>query len=367
MGIRFRKSIKIGGGIRLNLSKRGVGVSAGMKGFRVGIGPRGSRITAGIPGTGISYSTSFSENKKRRVSDQRRRELAAIQKEQNKMAEMERARYEVEVFENRLEVITSVHKDCAEPYDWERIRASSPPFTVGEPGPNEREATKKLEQFKPTWRDKLFGRVEARKKVFVGEIEKARAADKQVYESWKHIVLLAEKVVAGSPEAYLQVITECAPFDEIEQLGSSVEVTTIDSTCMEATVKVHPNDVIPDEVKSLTKTGKLSVKNMPKTRFNELYQDYVCGCAIRVARELFALLPVETVVLHAVGDVLNTKTGHTEEGPILSVRFARSTIEQLQVEQIDCSDSMALFPHNMKFKKLKGFELVDRITMQWKG
>ncbi len=58
MGIRYRKSIRLGGGVRLNLSKSGMGMSAGIPGFRVGTNSSG-RITRymGIPGTGL-YSRS---------------------------------------------------------------------------------------------------------------------------------------------------------------------------------------------------------------------------------------------------------------------------------------------------------------------
>lgn len=35
MGLRFRKSINLGGGFRINLSKSGVGYSWGVKGYRV--------------------------------------------------------------------------------------------------------------------------------------------------------------------------------------------------------------------------------------------------------------------------------------------------------------------------------------------
>jgi len=55
MGFRFSKSIRVGKHMRINLSKRGIGTSYGVKGFRVGTGPRGTRVTASIPGTGISY------------------------------------------------------------------------------------------------------------------------------------------------------------------------------------------------------------------------------------------------------------------------------------------------------------------------
>jgi hypothetical protein len=50
MGFSFRKSFRIAPGIRVNLSKGGVGISGGVKGLRVGIGPRGTQLTAGRGG-----------------------------------------------------------------------------------------------------------------------------------------------------------------------------------------------------------------------------------------------------------------------------------------------------------------------------
>jgi len=47
MGWSFRKSIKLGGGLRLNLSKFGIGISGGVRGARLSVGPRGARIYGG--------------------------------------------------------------------------------------------------------------------------------------------------------------------------------------------------------------------------------------------------------------------------------------------------------------------------------
>ena len=58
------KSIKLGKGVNLNLSKSGIGMSVGTKGMRVGTGPRGSRISANISGTGIGYSKQFDKSRK---------------------------------------------------------------------------------------------------------------------------------------------------------------------------------------------------------------------------------------------------------------------------------------------------------------
>ena len=69
MGFRFRKSFKIAPGIRLNLSKSGIGASAGVKGFRLTKRADGRvQRTTSIPGTGISFveshaaGGSFNEN-----------------------------------------------------------------------------------------------------------------------------------------------------------------------------------------------------------------------------------------------------------------------------------------------------------------
>ena len=74
MGVRFRKSINLGKGFRINMSKSGPGFSWGGKGFRVTKKANGGfRTTAYIPGTGLSYQKDFSnplkgDNKKTKKS-----------------------------------------------------------------------------------------------------------------------------------------------------------------------------------------------------------------------------------------------------------------------------------------------------------
>ena len=62
MGWNYRKSVNLGGGVRLNLSKSGIGISSGIKGFRVSKGPRDTRLNASIPGTGLFYTKNLSNN-----------------------------------------------------------------------------------------------------------------------------------------------------------------------------------------------------------------------------------------------------------------------------------------------------------------
>jgi len=54
MGTRFRKSIKITPGVKLNLNKKSVGFTIGTRNARVTLNSRGRMTTSvGIPGTGL--------------------------------------------------------------------------------------------------------------------------------------------------------------------------------------------------------------------------------------------------------------------------------------------------------------------------
>lgn len=64
MGFSFRKRIKILPGVHLNLGKRGVSMSAGVKGFSITRGHGRTGVSVGIPGTGISHRSSFADQAK---------------------------------------------------------------------------------------------------------------------------------------------------------------------------------------------------------------------------------------------------------------------------------------------------------------
>ncbi len=56
MGWSYRKSFKAGP-FRVNVSKSGVGYSAGSRGFRTGVRTSGRRYTSmSVPGTGLRYT-----------------------------------------------------------------------------------------------------------------------------------------------------------------------------------------------------------------------------------------------------------------------------------------------------------------------
>ena len=73
MGFRFRRSVKICKGIKVNFSKSGASLSLGGRGNSLNISSKGVKHTLGIPGTGISYQ----QNAGWKASSQNSRSVSA--------------------------------------------------------------------------------------------------------------------------------------------------------------------------------------------------------------------------------------------------------------------------------------------------
>lgn len=299
------------------------------------------------------------------------REASKRYKEQLKLQEIGDARQAVEDWGNYVNMIQSVHKNCTDSINWNQIKSTSKPEKPILESTNKNLAEHKLERFKPTFFDKLFGTTDKKISKLKAQVEIAKAIDKKKYDSalqeyidelnnWEELQRIAKGVHDKNPEAYKDALEYFNPFSDIGELGAQISFRFIDNL-MDINLKVATEDIVPNYELKQTSTGKLSKKSMPKGKYNELYQDHICSSTIRVAREVFAYLPIDKARINAISTMLNSTTGHLEEQPILSVIFVPETIEKLNLETIDPSDSMRNFIHNMKFNKANGFSAVTII------
>jgi len=302
------------------------------------------------------------QRRQQRDSQKRQRELAQRAKEQAKLSAIERARLEVETFDNRLDGLVSIHKEQSEVLDWEEFAASLPP-----PGPQK----KSYHELKTKQRVMVL--LPEQRANSQAEIDQARVQDEREFQDalqnynnqkakWEKLKDLSRRVLAGEHKAYTEALVEFNPFAELSDLGSSINFTVHSAKLIECGLKINGRNAIPAEVKTLTASGKVSIKSMPKSRFHEIYQDYLSGCVLRVAREVFALLPVDTVLITAAVDSLDSCTGHTMERPVLSLAMPRALFAQLNFEQLDASDAMDNFQHRGDFKASRKSESFNPIV-----
>ena len=137
MGLNFRKSISLGKGLRINLSKSGPSVSFGKSGFRQSINLKGqARTTVGIPGTGVYYTkTSNVKNvvggltgkdtkgkKGKGDADAKKAAKAAPAARANNEELIAQSQAQIQDFAAGLEALKSVHKQSDGYIDWETVK-----------------------------------------------------------------------------------------------------------------------------------------------------------------------------------------------------------------------------------------------------
>jgi len=295
MGLRFRKSISIIPGVKLNFGKSGMSVSTGVPGFRKTFHSSGRVTTSvGIPGTGLSYVTTENKNKTSRNQRQTRNETPTYYEPVSEPVAIPEYNEPEESYETSSEltsrtvtkaVTTDIHKITDDAIDWTEVMVNPCPPDASYDA-----------------------------------------------ELWKYFHGVSAKILSGDIDTYLQVISDINPLNDLLDYGTGFEFGTDSPLKMEVEFQINSDNI-----------------DMPKNSTE--YQDYVCSVAIRVARDIFALLPVQKVVVHATNDGVD----------ILSVCFDKKTFSDLKFNFIDPSETISKFEHNMRFDNVNGFKNINRI------
>ncbi|MCV6576550.1 MAG: hypothetical protein OIF58_12505 [Cohaesibacter sp.] len=300
------------------------------------------------------------------------KEAARRHKEAEKIQTAMDVAADVESWENYIGNLLNVHTDLAEYIDWDGLSRKPQPKEPHPKSHHHDQAREELASFKPGMFDFLKGGSIKRRKVLEDAVDQAARQDAMENEkaitsytedlaSWKADCDLAKRVVERESAAIQEVITEMQSLSQNDLIGSSVQFS-IGDNYVHAKPQVHTDEIVPDYRRKQLASGKLSETKMPVGQFNELYQDYVASVALKVAGDLFQILPLEEVFVTCECNMLNSATGHKEPTPILSVQFVRETMRQLNLSGIDPSNAMANFNHNMKFSKTKGFSAIAPLT-----
>jgi hypothetical protein len=218
----------------------------------------------------------------------------------------------------------------------------------------------------------MFGGAKRMRAELEQAVSRAREEDARVRAQYDEMCseaseakTIAHAVLAGDTRAYGAAL-ECAEaFDELREFGVAIDVVASAGVrnAVRLELAVEERNVVPEEEKNLTKSGKLSTKKMPKARGNEIYQDYVCGAALRAGREVLAALsPVNLILVNVRTDILNTKTGHVEATPVLSVILPRGSVERINWNAVDPSDAVSNFTNRMSFKRGAGMAAIVPLT-----
>ena len=389
MGLRFRRSVKLAPGIRMNFSGSGVSWTLGPRGASVGIGKRGTYLNSGIPGTGLyarermggssaggrvrasSYSNMsvtvgvtddgtvyFRDADGNPLTEH----LINAAKKQQGDAIRDLIQKKCDEINAQIEALGEIHtetpnSDVKPQYQPQEFPESPPtkpvprkPGLMGTLFKSKRERTERENQ--------------ERERQFEEDLKKWRTAKRQFDETEERRKNMIERDIYADVEAMENFLEE--NLQSIVWPRETIVSTEILDKGKRVFVDVDLPELedMPSKTASAPQRGyKLSVKEMSATQIQRLYMRHVHGIGFRIIGEAFGALPnAQEVVLSAYSQRSDRTTGHVTDEYLYSVRIDRASWSRINfdnLQNLDVVEALAQFDLKRNMTKTGAFKPIE--------
>lgn len=355
MGLRFRKSVTLCKGVKLNFGKTGMSVTLGSKGYHKTINTNGNVTTSvGIPGTGIYYTDTKKMGAGRNNSSSNRRnsvnsnqntyvplydrydEMASMDSlydtnDEVEFAEIPELKRSVDIKEESAHVSTdNEFCEVIEP-DFSYLSDSKIELSEITESTEEEMLEIALTKNDITRIYKFCDPTVEWTEIISGATASELLMDNDI---WSYCKKIAPKILAGDIDTYLQAIEDLRPLDDLLMYSGDFEFGTDKPYYL--------------EVEFTAKVDEL----LPGGNSNPLFEDFITAVSIRVARDLMSLLPVSKVIVHVVNDDVTVMSGI----------YDLATVKKYNGVNMSIEDYLSKFEHNLK-KENGNYLEVERITI----
>ncbi|MFW2600864.1 DUF4236 domain-containing protein [Aliarcobacter butzleri] len=406
MAFRFRKSIKIIPGVRVNLSSKGASLNVGPRGSSFSIGKQGIYSNVSIPGMGISFRKKISNNvreeralKRQRLSEQQTiisvvlsllDDGNIVYKDENEnlldrkivtklwqeKSDMLKNWLETEAQKiNDMDLITSIHYDMPTPYNEPQLEE----LEFGKEMPIE---PKIREVKKPSFFKSLF--FPSSKQKYQFDLDNAKIDfQKQTeqyqvsLENWEkeknEFIKTQDELKANFSNLIRTDINIMSEYLEkvLQDLDWTRETLVsydINNSANTIYIDIDLPEIedIPQRTATIAATGKkLNIKNKTEKQLRLEYATHIHAIALRVAAYTFATLPsIDLIIISGYSQRLDKSTANTNDEYLYSIKFNKSDFSKLNFEKIELIDPIKAFDNfenirNMTstgiFKEIKPF------------
>ena len=373
MAFRFRKSIKLAPGIRMNLSGGGLSWTLGPRGASIGIGKRGTFLNSGIPGSGL-YSRQRLSGGSTQGQTPRQRSTSTIKvsltvgvdddgaitftdSEGNPASELM-----IETLKQQKgDLIRGLIKEKCDEINSQvtslgelHLHAPSPsnvptylPRSFDEPRPSQ--PVLKMPGFFAKFFKHKVAKIEMEnteaQTIFnstlrVWEVDKGQfeRAEKEKQE-------LISKAVAGNPAAMESFFGDILQ-DIVWPRETLVSFEVRDGGARLAfDVDLPEVEDMPSKIATAPQRGyKLSVKALGPTNIQKLYAQHVHSIGFRLLGEAFGMLPtVQEVCLSGYSQRKSKITGQETDEYLFSLIVPRSGWEKINFDNLQAIDVLEAF------------------------
>lgn len=373
MGFRFRKSIKIAPGLKLNLGTRGASLSVGGRGGRLTFGSSGVRATVGIPGTGISYTEKIggsSRNRSNRssynsvpllpqkissslqVSNDGNIEffddngnllylspkIKKLAFEQNRASIRSFLEAEAERWNQGINEILNIHLKT--PPSTKNIFFTAKPFLIPKPTKPLPKQASFLDKLIPSKQEAIQYENEMAQQNYERELkewERLRQEYKQADDKRKWLIETGRYSNAEKMQEFMEYIFSDVEFPRETILSFQVES---DGKGLMIDVDLPEIEDLPTEHASIAANGiKLNIKQWSETQLRKNYMSHIHGIGFYVIGQAFVALPtIEKIVCSGYSQRLDKTTGQINDEYLFSVRVIRKEWEKINFGNLNGID-----------------------------
>lgn len=353
MGLNYRKRIRLGKFINLNLGKRGAGFSFGIPGARISVNSQGRKqASIGIPGTGLYYTKSLGTRSKKKEAATKASHATNSYQQQDAL----------NAYQNALYALSHIHTEA---YDFLDFEADPIEYVTRERGPLQKEAISKLENFKPSFFDRLLKKDVKKYEQLQEDVFKAIEDDEENRTIHQVDDQLAQGLKKNQPKAMNEFIKLVGGFDVFSDDAISHKIDYVmnvdEASAIIINVTTDMKEDVLDNVVNITDKGNYSTKKLSKTALNERCYAYICSLALGYATEALAITPLYKALINITDTSLNESTGLRDLRVILAGEFDENQLIQYDYENLNPIEVVEKSSVEMNFTPRNGFKEVAPI------
>ncbi|MBA3562436.1 MAG: DUF4236 domain-containing protein [Gammaproteobacteria bacterium] len=403
MALRFRRSVRLAPGVRLNIGKRSGSLSLGPRGATLNIGPKGLFRNVGLPGTGLSsrsrigggsgrskpprktarqLSPSPEDSGSRPIkaiivlSDDRSLGFFHDEAEERPLSVelVERLRAERGDFvrawleeqcekQNQIfETLEQIHLQTPSPASGPTYRMQK--FEVEPPAEPVLEKPRLLDWVFPKRRARLENRNHESQLHFEEQVAAWRAEKAAFKQREQRRKRLFEKLVLTNVSAMQEALEE--QFQLLKwprETLVSFEVCSDGDTVLVDVDLPEIEDFPAKQFSPRVRAMEVGVDEISDTAKRKVYMAHVHAIGFRIIGVVFSVLPrARTVVLSGFSQRPDKATGHVIDQYLYSVRALRSDWMDVNfdnLEEVDVVEALARFEMRRKMSKTGVFTPIE--------
>jgi hypothetical protein len=392
MGVRFRKSVKLAPGLRMNFSGSGVSWTVGPRGASLGFGKNGIHLNTGIPGSGfysrerIHNAGSTGRSTEKVITNvpltvhidesgiisfldasgnPAPESWVIAAKKQQGDAIRSLIQTECDRINAQIEALGQLHHDTPNPRlhpRYQRVSFDNPepvhPVFI-KPGflaalfKSDRERIERENAEKQCSYEKVLQEWESAKHEFeIREANRKQLIEHGIYSDTIDMATF----LAGTLQDIIWPEETDVSFDILEE-GKRVFLD----------VDLPEIEDMPTKTADAPLRGyRLNIKDISPAKIRALYMQHVHGVGFRIIGEAFAALPIaEEVILSGYSQRVDPATAQIHDEYLYSVRVRRADWKMIQFHNLpalDVVEALARFELRRDMSKTAVFKPIEPIT-----